>query len=134
MKSLNIKHRILSITFIIVSVVSILSLNSCNNNDNEVEINDNYYVRYVIKGNGAYGHFSNWTVSTPDGNYTNNGLQVRTWTQTYGPVNKGFKCNVQIRNFIGGTPSIEIHVSKNQEPFSLKENRIGNSASYTINF
>ena len=28
----------------------------------EIESNDNYYIKYIISGNGAYGRFSNWTV------------------------------------------------------------------------
>jgi len=59
---------------------------------------------------------------------------VSYWTQPYGPVNKRFKCEVQIGNYINGAPTIEIHVSKNQEPFALKVNKTGNSASYTIDF
>jgi len=70
----------------------------------------------------------------PQGIYTNSGYQVRSWNQTYGPVNKGFKCEVEIDDYISGEPTIEIHVSKNDEPFTLKVSETGDSASYTINF
>jgi len=137
MKSNFIKQRILTITLIIISVLTIFTFSSCNKEDvanNGTGSNDNYYVKYVIKGNGTYGRFSNWTVTTPQGKYANSGTQVSYWTQTYGPVSKGFKCDVQIGNYIDAAPTIEIHVAKNQEPFALKEIKTGNSAMYTIDF
>ena len=112
----------------------LLILFSCNKDDDNMVTNDNYYVKYIIEAPSPYGRFSNWTVTTPQGNYSNNGTQVTSWTQTYGPVSKGFNCSVQIGNYISGAPTIEILVSKNQEPFALKEIKTGNSASYTINF
>lgn len=118
----------------LVIICLVFSLSSCSKDDNEPTTNDNYYVKYVIKGNGAYGRFSNWSATTPEGGYTNNGTQVRSWNQTYGPVSKGFKCEVKINDYISGAPTIEIHVSKNDEPFSLKANKTGSTASYTIDF
>ena len=121
----------------LISALTIFTFSSCNKEDtdnNEIVINDNYYVKYIIRGNGAYGRISNWTATTPQGTYSNSGTQVRGWNQTYGPINKGFKCEVQIGNYIGGDPTIEIHVSKNEEPFALKVTETGNSASYTIDF
>ncbi len=129
MRTNFIKHVLLTFTLIMLS-----SLTSCNNEDDEIVSNDNYYVKYIIRGNGTYGRFSNWSASTPQGNYTNNDIQVRSWNQTFGPVNRGFRCNIQIGNYISGAPLIEIHVSKNQEPFALKASRTGNSATYTIDF
>ena len=137
MKSHFLKQGILTIILMIISALTIFTFSSCNKNDmdnNETVINDSYYVKYVIKGNGTYGRFSNWTATTPQGTYTNSGYQVTSWNQTYGPINKGFKCEVQINSYISGAPTIEIHVSKNQEPFALKVIKTGNSASYTIGF
>ena len=134
MKSFSIKQGSLMITFMLISVSAILSFSSCKKGGtNETVTNDNFYVKYVIKGNGTYGRFSNWTATTPQGTYTNSGTQVSSWNQTYGPVSKGFKCEVQIGNYISGAPTIEIHVSKNNEPFALKVTNSGNSATYTIN-
>ncbi len=113
----------------IISVLTIfIAFSSCNKE--ETTTNDNYYVRYVISCSYPL-IFSNWSVTIPEGKYTKNDYQTRQWEQTYGPVKKGFKCEVKVGN---GEPSIEIYVSKNQEPFALKENKTGNSASYTINF
>lgn len=128
-----IMNKILKITTVFLTFFFVLS--SCDKDENEITIpNDNYYVNYIIKAPGPYGRFSNWTVTTPDGTYSNNGYQVSSWNQTYGPVKKGFNCKVQIGKFQGGTPTIEIHVSKNQEPFALKTIKTGDLASYTINF
>lgn len=127
-------NKFLKITALFLAIL--FALSSCEKDDAETNAttNDNYYVNYIIKAPGPYGRFSNWTASTPDGTYSNNGYQVSSWNQTYGPVKKGFNCRVQIGDFQGGTPTIEIHVSKNQEPFALKTTKTGNSASYTINF
>jgi len=128
MKSIFIKKRILILVLMTISSLTILTFTSCSKEEDD----DNYYVNYIIQGPGPYGRFSNWTASTPDGTYSNNSYQVRSWAQTYGPVQKGFTCRVQIDDYQGGTPTIEIHVSKNEEPFALKTTVTGASASYKI--
>jgi len=135
MKSHFLKQGILTIKLIIISLI--FSFSSCNKDEmdnNETVINDNYYVNYIIRGPGPYGRFSDWTATTPDGAYSNSGYQTRSWNQTYGPVKREFKCEVQIGYYQGGTPTIEIHVSKNEEPFALKATTTGASASYFIDF
>ena len=118
----------------------IFLLSSCEKDqDNSETTNqgltqDNYYVNYIISAPGPYGRFSDWTATTPDGYYSNSGLQVTGWNQTYGPVSKYFMCNVEIGHAQGGIPTIEIHVAKNQEPFALKASSTGTSASYVINY
>ncbi len=121
---------------IIVSVLTVSTFSFCKkeNKHNDTGKNDNYYVKYEIYGNGTYGRFSNWTATTPQGKYSNSGYQTRSWNQTFGPLIRGFKCEVQIGDYIGGDPTIEIHVSKNEEPFALKVTGKGKSASYTIDF
>lgn len=137
MKSYYLKTQIINLKLLMFSIIVTLSLTSCsedNMNQDDIVNNDNYYVNYIIKGNGPYGRFSNWSATTPDGTYRNSGYQTRSWDQTYGPVKKGFFCSVQIGDYIWGTPTIEIHVSKNEEPFALKEIVTGSSASYDIDF
>jgi hypothetical protein len=136
MKFHLLNKSIFTLRLIIIFALTLLTFVSCSkkeNEDNEEMTNDNYYVNYIIQAPGPYGRFSNWTASTPDGQYSNSGYQTRSWNQTYGPVQKGFVCRVQIGDYQGGTPTIEIHVSKNDEPFSLKETVTGASASHTIN-
>jgi hypothetical protein len=128
-------NKIFKITTVYLAIF--IALSSCKkdetNTNTNTTTNDDYYVKYVIQGNGTYGRFSNWTATTPQGTYENSGYQTTSWNQTYGPVKKGFKCEVQIGNYISGAPTIEIHVSKNNEPFGLKVTNTGNSAIYTIN-
>lgn len=121
-------------TFLLISPLLFISSCEEEEEDNQVLIENNYYVNYIISAPGPYGRFSNWTATTPDGAYSNSGYQVSGWNQTYGPVQKHFMCNVQIEDYQGGTPTIEIHVAKNQEPFALKVSSTGSSASYVIDF
>jgi len=126
----NTLFKFLKITTAFLAVF--IAFSSCNKDKDETSINetntnDNYYVKYVIKGK----LFSDWTVTTPEGEYTKNDYNTKSWSQTYGPVKKGFKCEVKVGS---GAPIIEIHVSKNQEPFALKVTKTGGSASYTIDF
>ena len=135
MKPLFLKQSISTSTLMIISIFTIfIAFSSCNkekmDNEDETTIKDNYYVKYVISCSYPTV-FSDWSVTTPQGKYTKNDYQTRRWEQTYGPVKKGFKCEVQVGR---GAPTIEIHVSKNQEPFALKTIKTGQSASYIIDF
>lgn len=132
MKSVHLNKGI-KIMVLLMSVLALFTLSSCKKgSSNNPVVNDNYYVKYTIKGYSPSGRISNWTVTAPQGNYTYSGPSVLTWNETYGPVTKGFKCEVQIVNYVGGLPTIEIHVSKNSEPFALKVTNTGTSAIYTI--
>lgn len=130
---------------IIISIFIIsIAFYSCNKDDkddiedngkkDEVVVTDNYYVKYVIFCNYPRV-FSDWSVTTPQGNFTKNHYQTRRWEQTYGPVKKGFKCMAQVGL---GEPTIEIYISKNQEPFALKSSTTVSSYTrssvYTIDF
>ena len=134
MKTIFLKQSLFTFILLSISLLSILTFSSCDKEDNNIVNNDNYYVKYVIDAPGPYGRFSDWTASTPNGTYSNTGYQTSSWNQTYGPVKKGFNCHVQIGHYQGGTPTIEIYVSKNDEPFALKANATGASLSYVINF
>lgn len=122
-------NKILKITTVFLSIFFVLS--SCKKEVTETSItNDNYYVKYKISSNYP-SIFSNWSVTTPQGNYTKNNYQTRLWEETYGPVKKGFKCVAQVQN---GAPTIEIYVSKNNSPFALKATKSGGTLSYTIDY
>jgi hypothetical protein len=134
MNSHFLKQRIFILRLMTISTLAILTFSSCSKEENDQVDNDNYYVNYIIQAPGPYGRFSDWTASTPEDTYSNDGYQTRSWNQTYGPVKRGFNCRVQIGYYQGGTPTIEIHVSKNKEPFALKATTTGSSASYVIDF
>jgi len=131
-RSKLILRKVVAIAICLAGITVFSGCKEENPNGNDT-ISDNYYVKYVIKGTCTYCYFRDWTATTPGGTYTNSGYQTKSWNQTYGPVKKGFKCEIQVGNYIGGTPpTIEIYVSKNQEPFALKTTNTGQSASYTI--
>ena len=120
-------------------LVILISLSSCNKDKDKVEmgISDEYYVKYVLKGNGTYIYFSDFSVYTDQGNVSFSGYQYHSWNQTYGPVKKGFRASVSV----GSSVTAEIYVSKNNGPFALKASKSGGnsstsniSQSYTIDF
>ena len=121
---------------LIIALFFIGSLVSCGSDDSmdipPVVENDIYFVEYTIQGTGSYGRFMNWTATTPNGIYSNSGVQVRSWSETYGPVEKGFKCSVQIDDYIWDKPTIDIRVSKNDESFVSKASVKGTTATYEI--
>ena len=62
-----------------------------------------------------------------------------SYTETIGPVKKGFKANISVNYNIsseGGTTHMKIYVCRGSEPFALKaENeKFSYSASYTIDY
>jgi len=113
-------------------LVILISLSSCNKDKDKVElvISDEYYVKYVIKGNGTYIYFSDFSVNTDQGNVSFSGYQYHSWNQTYGPVKKGFRASVSVGSSL---VTVEIYVSKNNGPFALKASKSGDN-SYTIDF
>ncbi len=119
----------------------LISLSSCKKDETQNHqniANDDYYVRYEIKGNGTYIYFSDFSIKTDKGDVSFSGYQYHTWNQTYGPVNKGFSASVSVKSsFV----TVEIYVSKNNGPFALKASKSGGnssasnmSQSYTIDF
>ena len=112
-------------------LVILISLSSCNKDKDKVEmgISDEYYVKYVIKGNGTYIYFSDFSVNTDQGNVSFSGYQYHSWNQTYGPVRKGFRASVSV----GSSVTVEIYVSKNNGPFALKASKSGGNSSLTPN-
>ncbi len=121
----------MKIILLLLSLGLLMAFSSCQKEDDikDNTSDDNYYVRYEITGDGPYGYFSNWSVTTPGSMYTKSGYQTRSWSQTYGPVSKGFTCSVSVES---GSPTIKILISKNDEPFALKVSTTGSSASYTV--
>ncbi|MCP9751201.1 hypothetical protein [Ferruginibacter sp. HRS2-29] len=128
-------NKLLNITA--VSLAIFIALSSCKKDD-KAATNDDYYVKYVIKGNGTYAYFSNFSVNTDQGNRSFSGYQYRSWNQTYGPVKKGFRASVSVNSSL---VTVEIYVNKNSGPFALKASKSGSnsstsniSQSYTIDF
>ncbi len=101
-----------------------------------------YYVKYEygLAFNPNFGSkYYNKTISIN----TENGVKEFTttsnsFTETIGPVKKGFNANITVQytdgGSGGGTPSTKIYVSRGSEPFALKASNNTSSASYTIDY
>jgi len=122
-------NKFLKITTVFLAIF--FTLSSCEKDEPETTTNDDYFIKYVIKGNGTYIYFSNFSVNTDHGNASFSGYQYHSWNQTYGPVKKGFRASVSIQSSYVTT---EIYVSKNNGPFALKASKSGGGSSYTIDF
>ena len=123
-----------------VSLAIFVALSSCKKDETNTTTNDDYFVKYVIKGNGTYIYFSDFSVNTDQGNVSFSGYQYHSWNQTYGPVKKGFRASASVGSSL---VTVEIYVSKNNGPFALKASKSGDnsststlsiSQSYTIDF
>lgn len=119
---------------ITISVI-LISLSSCSKEkDDETIINDEYYVKYVVKCNQGRWYVHTFSINTDKGIQSFNDYKSTSWTQTYGPVKKGFKASATAQSSF---PTIEIYVSKNQSPFALKTSKTSStkvSESYTIDY
>src|SRR6188474_3102029 len=87
-------------------LVILIALTSCKKDETNTTTNDDYFVKYVIKGNGTYIYFSDFSVNTDQGNVSFSGYQYKSWNQTYGPVKKGFSASVSVIGFV----TVEIYV------------------------
>ena len=129
-------NKFLKITKVFLAIL--IALSSCKKDETNTTTNDDYFVKYAIKGNGTYILFSDFSVNTDHGNVSFSGYQYKSWNQTYGPVKKGFSASVSVKSSL---VTVEIYVSKNNGPFALKASKSGGnsstsniSQSYTIDF
>ena len=121
--------KIFKITTVFLAIF--IALSSCKKDKTNTTPNDDYFVKYVIKGNGTYIYFSDFSVFTDQGNVSFSGYQYHSWNQTYGPVKNGFRASVLVQSSYVTT---EIYISKNNGPFALKASKSGGGSSYTIDF
>lgn len=124
--------------FVVITLASIFFISSCSKDDNESTdggpiASADYYVKYVISG-GMY-YINSFSVNTDKGSINfPDGVKNKSWTQTYGPVKRGFAAKVTASTV---NPTVEIYVCKEQAPFVLKASESRNNtatASYTIDF
>lgn len=96
--------------------------------------NDEYYIKYVVKCSQGRWYVSDFTIKTNTETQSFRNYRGTYWTQTYGPVKKGFTASAIAKSTV---PTVEIYVSKNQSAFALKAAKTGStevSQTYTINF
>src|SRR5580765_2011179 len=95
-------------------LVILIALSSCKkdetNTTTNTATNDDYFVKYVIIGNGTYIYFNDFSVNTGQGNVSFSGYQYHSWNQTYGPVKKGIRASASVGSSL---VTVEIYVSKN---------------------
>lgn len=117
--------------FLFVITILFVSCNDYYTSQPSVVVEDNneYYVKYTVSTNYPY-IFSNVVYADVNGTGSMRNYQTRNWSETIGPVKKGFRAFVRNEN---GTANDKIEVSKNGGPFALKAQG-ENSASYTIDF
>ena len=78
-----------------------VSFISCDKDDSErSEDSTVYYVKYEAKGAMKY-NIESVTVSTDKGSETITTSKQRSWTQTYGPVSKGFRASITAKRRMG---------------------------------
>ncbi len=125
---------------IMVFLTIFITLSSCSkddmdiNNKNDTSTNAEYYVKYVVKCSQSRYYINSFSIATYKKTESFTDIKSKSWTQTYGPVKKGFYATATASSVY---PTIEIYVSKNGGPFALKASKTSNdkvTVSYTINF
>lgn len=94
---------------------------------------DRYYVRYEATATSAY-HSGKMTLNVN----TDTGIQTYTtssklYSETFGPVSKGFEASINASTNYGASLNTSIYVSKGEDPFVLKASG-GPTAEYVIDF
>ena len=131
--------------WIFIITLGIINL-SCEKEEpnNNVENNDEYYVKYVVKSSSIYILTRTAEINSENNIKSNYTFNNSAWEVTIGPVKKGFKAtlnaNFNTTQTLAKTyMNVEIQVSKNNAPFALKasnnskEVRNSASTSYTLN-
>lgn len=93
---------------------------------------DRYYVKYEVTATSI--HIGNMQVDVNTGT----GIQSfktssKLYSETFGPVSKGFNASVSATSNYGALLYTSIYVSKGEEPFVLKATG-GPTAEYVIDF
>jgi len=114
--------------FVFVSCLAIFG-SACSKDDentgNDVESPASiYYVKYEASNPRYY--LSSVCVTTEKGTQ-NFSVRNRSWTQTFGPVSKGFRASISVG--VNMYTTLQIYVSKDNGPFVYK-----GSSSYVIDF
>ena len=106
------------------------------------KLSADYYVRYEFSltySNPMGGtKYTNKTISiTTDSGIIEVATTSNAYTETIGPVNKGFNASITVNSdgsSGGGTTNLKIYVSRGSEPFVLKASSNRTTASYIIDF
>lgn len=122
--------------FTIITLLFVLCLSSCSK---ESAI---YYVKYEVQISSVYAAADcAYTVTTENGTQTIN-TRAKSWSETFGPVKKGFEASINARTDFKGYITINIYVCRGEEPFTIKAqyaspnytNSVSGFTSYTIDY
>ena len=109
---------------------------------------EDYYIKYESKITSKYiGGATTYVVNTESGSKTISSSSL-SWSETFGPVKKGFNARIYGESNIYGTMTLTIHVCRGDDPFSIKATNSATgdyvnfgapdctkaSVSYTIDF
>ena len=114
---------------VLISCLAIFG-SACSKDDENTE-NDvespaaTYYVKY--EASNTLHYLESVCVTTEKGTQ-NFSVRNKSWTQTFGPVSKGFRASISV-GVSGGYTTLQIYVSKNNGPFVYK-----GLSSYVIDF
>ena len=116
---------------LLLAFLCTLVFSSCEKPNNEGPIetpedNSFYYVKYETV---SYSGTNSITVNTDTGKKSYSLGPHKAYSETFGPVSKGFEASIKSQASI----TTRICISKNNGPFALKAEGRG-TASYTIDF
>lgn len=115
-----------------------LSFLFCGCKDDEDNPDNQYYVKYEADVKSVYiGNTITYTVNTDKGTQTYQ--SGKSFSETYGPVKKGFKASVtaDATNWHAADCEARIYVSRGSEPFVLKAYKSGGKTvtiSYKVDY
>ena len=119
------------LSFIICTTIILLGLTACYKEPDKEP--DNYYVKYEAQIASIHtGGTAKYVVSTENGS-TSITSRSKTWTETFGPVKKGFTASISGETSgYGGTLTLNIYVCRGEEPFVIKAQQVFNSADFSV--
>ena len=101
-------------------------MTACEDENSEPSVAD-YYVQYKA---GSMYYLNKVTVATESGKKVYSDYKSSSFNKTFGPVRKGFMAEISVGV---SNSSVEIYVSRGNEPFVLKATGSG-GAKYKIDF
>lgn len=101
-------------------------MTACEDENSEPSVAD-YYVQYKA---GSMYYLNKVTVATENGKKVYSDYKSSSFNKTFGPVRKGFMAEISVGV---SNSSVEIYVSRGNEPFVLKATGSG-GAKYKIDF
>ena len=120
---------------LLFSIVAALFMAGCTKDNEQQEPTGNdvrYYVRYEVSASSIHIGTMDVSVSTEKGTQSFQ-TSSKLFSETFGPVAKGFTAKVSATSNYGASFISSIYVCRGEEPFVLKATGTS-SAEYVIDF